>query len=211
MEENVKSKKNSNLNKTWLLVAGLVILTAILLVVSLNSKNFPGLPSESKEVKTDFAHTSLSISEEPRASTVSGTFEVGITIDTDKNEITGVQLELTFDPSILGRVDIKPGDFLKNPAVLIKDIDIKNGRITYALGNRPGEKAVKGTGTVAILSFSKGSQVETGINFLPHTAVSSPGHNQSVLKETVSAVIGPLPSPTGKIQKFLSPIPTTAP
>ena len=63
MEENLKSIKNSSLNKTWLLVAGLVILTVALLVVSLNSKNFPGLPTSSKDVKTDFAHTSLAISE----------------------------------------------------------------------------------------------------------------------------------------------------
>lgn len=208
MEENRSSIKKSSLNKTWLLVAGLVILTVVLLVISLNSKNFPGLPSSSKDIKTDFAYTSLVISEETRASTVLGTYEVNININTDKNEVTGAQLELTFDPKILTKVDIRAGNFLNDPTILIKDIDTKNGRLTFALGNRPGEKAVKGSGTIAILSFSKASLAETSVNFLPHTTVSAPGHNQSVLKKTVSAVIGPLPTPTGKTQPFVSPIPT---
>lgn len=208
MEENINAIKKSSLNKTWLLVAGLVILTVILLVVSLNSKNIPGAPTVSKDTKTDFAFTSLEISQDARASSVSGNYEVDIKIDTDKNEVTGVQLELTFDPSKLTKVNIVPGGFLLNPAVLIKDIDTKNGRITFALGNKPGEKAVKGSGVVAVLSFSKATPEATNINFLPHSAVSAPGYNQSVLRETVSAVIGPLPTPSGKIQTFLSPIPT---
>lgn len=205
MEENLKSIKKSSLNKTWLLVTGLVILTVVLLIVSLNSKNFPGAPSSSKETKTDFAYTSLTIPEEPRVSSTSGNYEVDINIDTDKNEVTGVQLELVFDPKILTKVNIAPGDFLKNPTVLIKNIDTKSGRITFVLGNKPGEKAVKGKGTVAVISFSKLSQQQTNIDFLPHTAVSAPGYNQSVLRETVSAVIGTLFSPT-KTRTFVSPI-----
>lgn len=207
MEENIKSIKNSSLNKTWLLVAGLVTLTVILLVASLNSKNFPKAPTVSKDTKTDFAFTTLEISEDARASSVSGSYEVDINIDTDKNEITGVQLELTFDPTKLTKVNIAPGDFLLDPAVLIKDIDIKNGRITYALANKPGEKAVKGSGKIALLSFSKAAPETTNINFLPHTAVSAPGYNQSVLRETFSAVIGTPLSPAVK-QTFISPAPT---
>lgn len=207
MEENRKTAKNSSLNKTWLLVTGLVILTAVLLVISLNTKSLPGLPSVTEEVKKDFAYTSLIFSDEPRPSTISGTFDLDININTDKNEVTGVQLELDFDPKALTRVDIRAGDFLINRAVLIKNIDIKNGRVTYAIGNRPGQAAVKGAGVIAVLSFSKVSGDQTSINFLPHTAVSAPGYNQSVLRETVSAVIGAPPSPTS-VQTFLSPIPT---
>src|SRR3990167_10921912 len=188
MEENLKSIKNSSLNKTWLLVAGLVILTVALLVVSLNSKNFPGLPTSSKDVKTDFAHTSLAISDEPRTGTASGTYEVDINIETKDNEVTGAQLELVFDPKVLTKVDIRPGDFLNDPVILIKDIDSQNGRITYVFGNKPGQKAVKGKGKVAVISFSKAGQEQTNINFLPHTAVSAPGYNQSVLRNTTSAV-----------------------
>ena len=208
MEENVEKLKKNSLNKTWLLVAGLVILTVVLLVVSLTSKSFSPLPKSPKAVKTDVARTSLSISEEPRASTVSGTYETDVNINSDDNKISGVQLELVFDPKILTKVDIRPGDFLKNPVIIIKKIDLANGRISYALANKPGEKGVRGMGSVAVISFSKASAQETNISFLPHTEVASPGNDQSVLRQTSSAVIGALPTHSGAIQTFLSPIPT---
>ncbi|MBI2621813.1 MAG: hypothetical protein HYW63_04200 [Candidatus Levybacteria bacterium] len=209
MGEIIKSIKNSSLNKTWLLVSVLVILTIVLLVLSLNSKNVTRTSTETENIETDFRHTALSISEEVRRSSPSGTYEVDINIDTKNNEVTGVQLELTFDPKILTRVDIKEGEFIIDPTILIKDINTESGRITFALVNKPGQKAVKGEGVVAVFSFSKISPAETEINFLPHTAVSAPGINQSVLKETVSAVVGPLPTPTAGVQTqiFLSPTP----
>lgn len=203
MEENLKNIKKNNLNKTWLLVAGLIALTVVLLVVSLTSKNFPGLPIGLKDEKTDFAHTSLAFSKEPKTSSVSGTYEIDITINSDDNQISNVQLELVFDPKILTKVDIKPGGFLNDPVILSKKIDSVNGRITYAIANKTGEKAVKGEGVIAVVSFSKTSPEETTISFLPHTQVSG-GRSQSVLRETVSAVIGILPSPSNT-QSLISP------
>ena len=147
MEE---TKLKTGLNKTWLLVAGLVILTVVLLVVSINSSNAPTTPTGSKNVEADIAFTTLTISEAPRISSVSGIYEMDVLINSDKNEITGVQVEISFDPEVLSRVDILPADFLDSPEVLIKDIDSKNGRITFALGNRRGVAAAKGSGVIAI-------------------------------------------------------------
>ncbi|MBI4097490.1 MAG: hypothetical protein HY426_00445 [Candidatus Levybacteria bacterium] len=193
MEENLNKIKKTGLNKTWLLVAGLVILTVVLLVVSLTSKNFPGLPGSSENEKVNSAHTSLAFSEEPRTSSVSGMYEVDLNIDTDDNNVQAAQLVLVYDPKVLTKVDIVSGDFLKDPTVISKKIDSTNGRITFAIANKAGEKAVKGTGVIARVSFSKLSQEETTISFLPHTQVFG-GQSGSVLKETSSAIIGPLPS-----------------
>lgn len=193
MEENLSQIKKSNLNKTWVLVAGLVILTAVLLIVSLTSKSFSPLSSNPKNLKTDFAHTSLSISEEIRPSTSSGKYETDVIINTDKDEISGAQIELSFDPKILTNVDIAPGGFIENPNILIKTIDNKTGVIRYAIAIKPGGKSVKGTGVIAVISFTKIGSGETFINFLPQSQVSTSGYNQSVLKETVSAVIGETP------------------
>lgn len=193
MEKNLNQIKKTGLNKTWLLVAGLVILTVILLVVSLTTKNFPGLPSGGRDEKLNLAHTSLAFSEEPRASSVSGTYEVDLNINTGDNEVQAAQLELVFDPKILTKVDIQPGSFFENPTVLSKKIDSKNGRITFAIANSTQSLPVKGTGVIATVSFSKSSTSETIISFLPHTQVSA-GRSGSVLKETVSAVIGVLSS-----------------
>lgn len=204
MEENIEKLKKSSLNKTWLLVSGLVILTVVLLVISLTSKNFSQLPKNFETAKTDIAHTSLSISEEPRTSSISGTYETDVIINSDKDKISGVQLELVFDPKILTKVDIKPGSFIKNPVVIIKKVDVANGRISYALANKPGENPVKGMGTIAVISFSKVEIADTNISFLPHTEVASPGITLSVLKKTSSAVIGALPT-SGSTRNIISP------
>lgn len=203
MEENIGNLKKNRLSKPGILVAGLIVLIVIPLVVGLAAKIFPGIPTGLKDEKTDFAHTSLSFSEEPRVSSISGTYEVDLNVDTDDNNISGVSLELAYDPKSLGKVDIKPGNFLPNPAVIEKEIDTVNGRITYILGPRLGSEGVKGKGTVAVISFSKLNNSETTIDFLPQTQVSAQGFDQSVLRETVSAVIGALPSSSDV--NFISP------
>ncbi len=189
MEDNSNNiiKKNK-LNKTWLLVAGLVILTVVLLVVSLTSKNFSPLRSTPKEVKVDFAHTSLLVSEDVRQAPDGG-FETDVIINTSEDEISGAQIELSFDPKALTNVDIKPGTFINSPAILIKTIDTKTGTVRYAIAIKPGDKMVKGEGVIATISFNKTNAEETFINFLPQSQVSTTGHNQSVLRETISAVI----------------------
>ncbi len=196
MEENLNESKTQEqtkknpFNKTLLLVVGLVILTGVLLFISLSQKNpsIPGITREEKE-DTSFAHTSLVLSEEPRASSISGVYEVDVIIDSEDNQVTGAQLELSYDPKVLGRVDIKPGTFLSNPVVILKKIDNTSGRITYMLGNQLGDAGVKGKGIIATLSFSKLSSQETSIEFLPQTLVTAQGFDQSVLRETVSTTI----------------------
>lgn len=193
MEENINSIKKNKLNKTWLLVAGLVILTVILLVVSLTSKNFSPLRSTSKNVKVDFAHTSLVVSEDVRQ-TSNGKYETDVIINTNEDEISGAQIELSFDPKSLTNLDITPGTFINSPAILLKTVDLKTGVIRYAIAIKPGDKMVKGTGTLATISFNKVGSSATSINFLPQSQVSTTSHNQSLLKETTSAVIDEAPA-----------------
>ena len=199
MEENTNSTpQNSNklkINKTLFLVIGLVILTGVLLAISLYSKGSSPIPSIIKnDEENNFAKTSLVVSEDVRQSSISGVYELDVNIDSDSNEVTGAQLEFSYDPKILGKVDIKPGSFLSNPVVILKKIDATSGRITYMLGNQLGNPGVKGQGTVAVISFSKTGDNETFIDFLPQTIVTAQGTDQSVLKETVSGVIGSVPA-----------------
>lgn len=194
MEENLK-KEAHPFNKTMLLVLGLVILTGVLLFISLSQK--PSLfPSVAKKEEVNFAKTSLSISEDVRTSSRSGTYEVDVNIDSSDNKVTGLQLELSFNPAVLTKVDIEPGDFLTNPVVILKKIDSLNGRISYLLGGQIGEKGVSGRGTVAVISFSKTGSEETSIDFLPQTIVTAQGFDQNVLSETVSGIITSTSSPT---------------
>ncbi len=193
MEENINNVKKNKLNKTWLLVAGLVMLTVVLLVVSLTSKNYSPLRSTPKNVKVDFAHTSLVISEDVRQ-TPNGKYETDVIINTNEDEISGAQIELSFDPKALTSIDVTPGSFIKSPTVLIKTIDTKTGVIRYAIAIKPGDKMVKGTGTIATISFNKEGASPTSINFLPQSQVSTTSHNQSLLKETTSVIIDEAPA-----------------
>ncbi|MBP9717024.1 MAG: hypothetical protein KBD51_03740 [Candidatus Levybacteria bacterium] len=189
MEDNSNNiVKKNKLNKTWLLVAGLVILTVVLLVVSLTSKNFSPLRSTPKEVKVDFAHTSLAVSEDVRQSPDGG-YETDVIINTYEDEISGAQIELSFDPKVLTNVDIEQGTFINSPAVLIKTVDTKTGVIRYAIAIKPGDKMVKGEGVIATISFNKTGTTPTNLNFLPQSQVSTTAHSQSLLRETTSAVI----------------------
>lgn len=184
-------------NKIALLVIMLVILVGggMLLFISIVSKNnspFPGVSKNEKSI--DFAHTSLSISEDVRPSSVAGKYEADVNIDTSDNIATGVQLELSFDPAVLQNVDIIIGTFFTNPTVIQKTVDQKNGKIIFTLSTPIGGDGVQGKGTVAVISFSKTNSQETMIGFLPKTLVSAQGQDQSVLKETAGASISTLPS-----------------
>ena len=182
-------KKSKTINKTALLVAGLVILTIVLLVVSLTSRSGVLRPGGSDKIKTGFADTSLAFSDTPRTGTISGVYEMDINIDSKNSKITGAQIELSYDPKKLTKVDIKPGNFLDNPVVIVKSIDTDSGVIKFWLGNRVEKEGVKGDGTIAVVTFSKPASGEAQINFLPKTSISAEGIDQSVLKETVSALI----------------------
>ena len=209
MEENnsnqEKRKGLKPLNKTNLLVAGLVLLTAVLLIISLTSQNPINLPGGSKDIKTGFANTSLAFSQTPRVGTSSGIYEMDINIDSKDNKVTGAQLELTYDPKVLENVDIRPGGFLDNPVVIVKSVDETKGIIKFWLGNRIEEPGIKGDGTIAVISFSKLGAGQTQINFLPKTSISAEGIDQSVLRQTISAIIS---LPGTRSGTFLSPTKT---
>lgn len=75
-----------------------------------------------------------------------------ITINTNQNKISTVNLNLTYDPTVITRVDISPGDFFQNPRVLQKNIDTNNGIISYTLANSDN-RDISGKGVLAVISY----------------------------------------------------------
>lgn len=174
--------------KTLILIIILAAAAILLLSFALKQKNIQ-LPNQATQVKESPAHTTLSISSNPKQ--LSTTYTDDITIDTGSNMVTGIQLELTYDPKVLTAVDVTPGTFFENSNVLIKKVDSVNGRITYAVGVSLGEKGKSGKGVIASLHFSliPGLKlpVATVISFLPKTQVSAQETIESVLKDTSNA------------------------
>jgi len=182
--------------KTLILIIFLAIVTVGLLILALipNLKTPVKTTPKSTAIIRD-AQTNLSFSAPIISS--SSALQSNVEIATGRNKVTGVQLELSFDPKVLTNVDIAPGTFFTDPVIILKKIDAENGRITYALGIGLGQKAVTGRGTLAVVTFIPvvGATESTSINFLPKTEVAAQGQIMSVLKTSSGATIN-LISPT---------------
>jgi hypothetical protein len=180
--------------RTLILILVLIIVTVGLVWLSVYT--VPGqktTPIAKTPTVLPFAKTTITLSSSPTATfTNPDVYVLDSMISTEDNKITAVQLELSYDPKALTKVDILPGTFFKDPVVLLKNIDEKNGRISYAIAIKMGQQAVGGTGTIAQIQFSPlpGSNLTTtSISFLPKTKVSAQGEAKTVLKSALGTTI----------------------
>ena len=201
--------------KTLFLILALAIVISVLLTMAISTSNTPpaGGPTRNQTIitpKETIEQTILSPGNPSIATSSSNLpqsinpYSLPISINTFKNKVTAVQLELQYDPKILTNVTVVPGSFFVNPIVLLNQIDIKTGRISYAFGIGPIGQAVIGKGTVANITFTTKVKTaeKTSILFLPTTLVTAEGINKSVLKQAINALfVVPIESnltPTGK-------------
>jgi len=180
--------------RTLALILVLIIVTIGLVWLSVYTIPSQKTPTVIKKPAVlPFAKTTITLSSSPTATLVdSSVYSLDTTISTEDNKVTAVQLELSYDPKAITNVDILPGTFLNDPVVLLKNIDEKNGRISYAIAIKMGGQAVSGSGNIAQVQFSpiKGSDLTTtAINFLPKTKVSAQGEAKSVLKSALGTII----------------------
>lgn len=122
-------------------------------------------------------------------SSLSGSLEVKL--DAKDEKVTGVQLELSFEPKVITKITVQAATFFTNPVILINDVNYKTGRISYALAIAPAAEAQGGKGVLATIEFTAqaGTAQTTQINLLPKTLVTARGVASSVLKETSGATI----------------------
>lgn len=176
----------------------------------------PHLPDTSLmfgELEIVFASQSATVAPQVINATQSGTkreptneYLIPITINTGENLVTTVQLELGFDPKILTNININPADFFENPAILIHQIDLKNGRISYALAASQSNRVKRdnhvrrgATGTFevpsdATLGGKKGEGIVATITFQSlalDVKTAPPDETKSVSSATVSGAQAP--------------------
>lgn len=178
--------------RTLILIALLTIITAGLVYVAVTPpKQQPApTPIVVKPTPTPAAQTMLALIPNPLTiSSPSGSLDV--TIDTGNNNVTAVQLELSYDPKMLTNVTVaqpKTNAFFEKPVELIKQMDAKKGTIRYAIGIDPTTKAKQGIGIVATLKF-RASLGTSQITFLPQTLVTAEGISVPVLKSATDATV----------------------
>lgn len=175
--------------RTLFLIFALFIITFVLLMMALYQ---PAVPKTTQTVtvpKEPVAQTILSFGNPSIATSSSVStlnYSLPINISTGNNKVTAVQLEMQYDPAVLTNVSVTPGVFFKNQEILLNQIDVKTGRITYAFGIGLADQGVIGKAVIATLSFEvkKGVEEKTAILFLPKTLVTAQGVSTSVLKQT---------------------------
>ncbi len=184
--------------RTIALIALLIVATGFLLALAITPQKPTTTTQSLSPTKIPaIAESILSISPNPLVLTT-GTAKQGsvnIELNSGKNKVTAVQLELSYDPLVLKNVEINTASsgagFFESPNVLLKNIDDKNGRITFLLGITPTGNPKTGIGTVAVLTFSAQSNTpgQTEINFLPKSLVTANGITSSVLKQTLHGIV----------------------
>lgn len=192
-------------NRTLILIISLILITVGLLWMAL--KNSPLPPAKTQPSVTQILpQTTLlfgDLSTVPSTASAK-TYSLPIKILTGNNKVTGIQLELSYDPKVLTNVSVNAGSFFVSPFILINRVDEKNGRISYAIGISPQDSGKTGNGIIATLNFDaqKPTPQSTAIVLLPKSLVTAEGTDRSVLKATTSAqfTVGeaPLNSPLDK-------------
>jgi hypothetical protein len=189
--------------RTVLLILVLIAIAAVLIGIAVTPKNntSPSPTANIQPTPTPVAQTMLAFSPNP-ANLSTSSASLDVTIDTQSNMITGVQIEIEYDPTVLTNVQITGGDFFTNPITLISNVDPVNGRASYAAVLSPSSSPKQGVGTVARLTFSpvdiNKAQLAT-LTFTPRTLVTATGISVSVLKSATegSVIIGKVtPTPT---------------
>lgn len=131
---------------------------------------------------------------------------VDVTIDTQGKPISGAQIELSYDPTLLSDVAILPATddasvFGPNSTVLFNSVDEELGRISLAIAVGLGEDEKIGIGKVATITFTtvppdpNFPEQTTELSFLPKTAVTTLTSRNTILKEALSLPITIISAP----------------
>lgn len=187
--------------RTLLLIIVLVLITGGLLYLALRQES-PTTKITSAPTPTPLpAHATMMLTQESSTST---TQTVDVIVNSNENKLTGAQLDMSYDPSILSNVLIRQGNYFANPSVLFNSIDKKNGRISYVIAIGPTSQQSSGSGIVATISYTllHTASKTTKLSFLPKTEVTQQGILGSVLKSATNLTI------TVPQSLLLSPSPT---
>ncbi|MBI3070341.1 MAG: hypothetical protein HYY87_03500 [Candidatus Levybacteria bacterium] len=147
--------------RTLTLIIILVIVTGVLIALAVTPQKTPApvvVAPPPAGGSTPAAQTLLSFSPNPLLIS-SASASVDVAVDTGNNALTAVQLELSYDPTVITSIKLKPASFFPNPVVLLENIDAKNGKISYALGIAPIDNPQKGQGAVVTVSFATNLKV----------------------------------------------------
>jgi len=190
-QEETNGEKTHFPRKTLLLIIFLIFAAGGLSTLAIYINNAPRFLTPTPTPIKVIADTVLTISKTPQKQSSASAYKTDVLIDTGENKVTKAQLELNFDPNLITNIDINQGPFFANGQVILKNIDLENGRISFAIAQGSDENGVTGSGVLATILFYASKNLPLGgiisINFEPKTQVSALDTSSSVLKSAIGA------------------------
>jgi hypothetical protein len=120
-----------------------VVLILILIVsgfafvnfVYLKNSNPQQILPDQKAIPSSTQNVSLALIPSPLITTAGKEAVLNLTLDGNLYDSGNklIQIELAYDPNMLYGLYITPGEYLINPQIILNNIDILTGRISYAL------------------------------------------------------------------------------
>ena len=207
--------------RTAILIAVLALVTGILVYLAVTSQSARRAPTTQNIVSTEkpvekTAQVFFNPQNVDLSSSVASASTVDVMVDSGGAAISGVQVELQYDPKALASVSITPAVdvasfFGTSSTVLFNEVKKDTGRISYAIAIGQGQAAKSGIGKIGMLTFQKayGAPGTTIVTFLDKTLVTVLGANQSALKSTMPLNIVLSQTPSGTIPSVIPSIPVT--
>jgi hypothetical protein len=178
---------------------GLGLLLFIIIVRQNNLKNNQGLLSRLSTSNnptyppSTLAQTTLWLEPKPITPDANGKVTISVYINANENQVTGVQLEIAYDPTLLQYESIKGSDLLGGKPVLIKKIDQGRGRITFGVGLGPDPQSapIQGADEIATLVLRPVSKTvgSTEVKLLPESNITAIGVSGSALTDTKNTTV----------------------
>lgn len=188
--EEVQEKKQPVTTYLLIVLLGVIAIGLSLIAIRIGNQK-PQTPTINIQPEQIKAQTTLTISSNPVKLSTPSAYSTDILINTNKNVVDKVQLEISYDPNILGKVDIIPGDFFDTPKIFLKNLDAQNGRVSYVIGSSLENEGKSGKSIIAKLNFvilTKTATATASVTLLPKTQATSPKSNDSVLKTTIDGL-----------------------
>lgn len=123
---------------------------------------------------------------------------VDIVVTAGNTPITGAQVEIAYDPTVIRNPRILPPDSANSLfgtatsfIELFNDVNTETNTINYAIGIQPSGNPVVGAGSIGKLTFTvvRGTTPTSQITFGEGTAVTVQGAQESVLSTTTPLTI----------------------
>ena len=177
--------------KLFLGIVFLCVIVILLLIGILISHKSPPVNTGPNQTTIYFQPQQFSIS----AGAV-GNYTFPIYIKSGTNQVSGVQLKMSYDPKIFTNVFLGQRGFLGHGNVLINKTDPIKGTLNYAIGISPNSDPATEDGIFADLHFTLKPNVTfptyphiTSFAFTPGTAVGDQSYQFSTLSGAYGLVI----------------------